>query len=176
VNLLEAMEAELRARASWNEHAAVYYVLGGGEAVELRDFGLPDILWSAAGDPVLLLESLVSFTSAYRRGHPGEPQPVVPESTSGVAFRTEAWMLASDAELPQDEVMAVGGHGLIHAHPQRVEIRNMIAVLRDGTFHTALQRRDTGEVQSGLAAGEGRVPQVLAELMLEMSDMRKRPF
>jgi hypothetical protein len=81
---------------------------------------------------------------------------VWPETVSGCALVVERVMLPPEIEeeLPEDEAAALAW---VAEHPRREEVRMVVAVLRDGTRHSALRLRKHDEDTSVLT-GDDLVP------------------
>ncbi len=91
-----------------------------------------------------------------------------PPEVLGTALTLERLMVPPDVEkdMPRDEQEAL--HWLAE-HPQRQEVRLVVAVLRDGSRSAALRMRDHDEDTSVLT-GENLVPGLADALSATLSD------
>ena len=86
----------------------------------------------------------------------------------GVALAVERLVVPPDVErdLPDDADAAVD---YLAAHPQRAEVRLLVAVLRDGSSQCALRQRGHDETGS-VAVGRDLVPGLVAALGSTLED------
>jgi hypothetical protein len=91
-----------------------------------------------------------------------------PDEVAGAAVAVERLMVPPSAErdMPQDEQEALRWLG---EHPEREEVRIVVAVLRDGSRAAALRMRSHDDEQSVLT-GPDLVPGLAAALAATLSD------
>lgn len=90
--ILDALEAEIKDRAEWDEAPGLYFLyLEGGEA-RVSQAPVPVFLWES--DPPRGLARMAACLGDFS----GLLQSVAPEGLHGAAFRCEAW--AVDAGMP----------------------------------------------------------------------------
>lgn len=91
-----------------------------------------------------------------------------PVEVLGAALSVERLMVPPDAEreMPQDEGAALAW---LAAHPERQEVRIVVAVLRDGSRAAALRMRAHDDEQSVLT-GPDLVPALAAALSATLAD------
>lgn len=140
------------AAAGWDAPPQLYALVEGDalrrEDPELaKELGLEGDAIAALEQPPLATSGSVEDTLA---------TIVWPETVSGCALVVERLMLPPEveAELPENEAEALA---FVGDHPQREEVRMVIAVLRDGTRHCALRLRKHDDDTSVLT-GEDLVP------------------
>lgn len=140
------------AQAGWDAPPQLY-ALVEGDALRREDPGLADEL-GLSGDALAALEQPPLVTEGSVEDTLGTI--VWPATVSGCALIVERVMLPpeAEAELPDEEADALA---FVNGHPQREEVRMVIAVLRDGTRHAALRLRKHDDEDSVLT-GDDLVP------------------
>jgi hypothetical protein len=113
-----------------------------------------------------------------------ESFPPPPPTLIGAVMCSEGWMLTSGpkGEVPAEEAQAVSKHRLIHAHPLRVETRQLNAMDLRGREYMVLRERG-GEVtvdtfEPDDRAYRGDLTNCLRELIDAINACRRRssPF
>lgn len=153
--ILDALEAEARSRAEWDEAPGLYFLyLEGGEA-RVSQVPVPDFLWETDAPPRVLARmagGLGDFSGLLQSAAPG--------SLFGAAFRCEAWVV--DAGMPgterRSEVSAASMAKQLHIHPDRVESRCVYAVDRAGNTYSATQAKGSADVRRSVSYRKPGVP------------------
>jgi hypothetical protein len=140
---------------AWDQHPVLYRLHAGPDGVSLVDFQIEAKVWASAPAPTVLsgMAGIMvghGFTARphYRAG------PLV-----GVAFRHEGWWVEND---PADQrgmqrtAKMAGEHRLRH-HPDRVEVRQVIAVDRHGVTYVAMHKRGRDTEQVMMLPGRDEV-------------------
>lgn len=91
-----------------------------------------------------------------------------PSEVLGTALTVERLMVPPEVErgMPQDEGEALGW---LAGHPQRQEVRIVVAVLRDGSRSTALRMRSHDD-ETSVLTGENLVPGLADALSATLAD------
>lgn len=173
----EALDAEITSlltqalaeRTEWDEAPELYLLLenSGGKLGLITILSQDWEMWDMMADPVrvLLMLSQALSDDALMAIWPEEMSLVPAEGFCGVAFRVEAWGVKygedSDPEVQERLRRASAEHDL-HLQPERIEMRQIMAYMRNGNVYWVQQERD-GEptVMEGAESAEGRVPDAL---------------
>jgi hypothetical protein len=156
------LDLERHAAAAGWDAAPQLYALVQGDVLRRQEPALADEL-GVKGNDIAALEQPPMDTSL-----PSVEDAlgtiVWPDLVSGCALVIERLMLPPEveAEIPEDEDEALA---FVTGHPQREEVRMVVAVLRDGTRHTALRLRQHDDENSVLT-GVDLVP-ALANALAE---------
>lgn len=165
--IIEAMEAELAQRGEWDEPPALYFAYDDDdEGLHLAELPVPEDAWSAGELPEILRWLAEQFSAS--------PLPALaPAALRGVAFRFEAWTVAGPLEdaAYREAAQQDARDRMLHARPDRVEVRMMLAAGRDGATHMVTERRDGVPVPPATTASGsadalgGSVPESLARII-----------
>lgn len=147
------LDLERHSAASGWDVPPQLYALVEGDALRKADPALADEL-GLEGDAIAALEQPPLETIGSLEDTLGTI--VWPEAVSGCALVVERVMIPPEveAELPDDEADALA---FVNGHPQREEVRMVIAVLRDGTRHSALRLRNHDD-EASVLTGDDLVP------------------
>jgi hypothetical protein len=142
----DALKLMIGARTEWEETPALHFLYSDGPTVQPGRSAIPEESWAGVA-PAQLLYAV----SRVMRRTPGMFSAVASPHLAGVAFRTEAWFVFEDMADTGAASAAITAaeQGLVHAHPNRVEHRIVVAVTTDGRRYIATQTRgdeDTIEV------------------------------
>ena len=181
-SLDEEVESLLRqalaARTEWDEAPELYLILEKDGKLELETVLSPEWeIWNVIPDPVRVLLTLSQALSDadLMAAWPEEMSLVPSEGFCGVAFRVEAWGIKyskdSDPEVQERLKRASVEHD-IHLQPERIECRQMMARMRNGSTYWVQQERGQEPSRMEDASGaEGRVPDALKGIMEGLSRM-----
>ena len=179
-SILSALRRALEQRTEWDEEPALYFLYMDGLGARLSQAAVPYGAWR--GRPP---EALEEMSYALQNGA-GELRPAAPKSLYGMAFRCEAYYaVANERTNPgsgrrlEEDARA----RRISQRPDRVEIRFIQAVDRDGTVYYVSQRRDTGEVSSDVIPADdaegaqvgGTVPEALDRMVAALLGVAMPP-
>ena len=167
--ILDAMEAEVRSRAEWDEPPCLYFLRVDGGECEVRPLQVPEHYWAAA-PPGHVLSALADGMGQFS----GLLRSAAPEGLYGAAFRCEMWEVRTG--LPgtedHDRAEAMAHERRLYTHPDRVETRSIWAVDRGGASYDVTLERESGEVRRlvtypkpGAPGFQGVVPDALDRLV-----------
>jgi len=190
--VIPVLMAELASRTDWDESPDLLFMCDGDEThhpgqLELHPLGVAPEFWMMAPHPLDMLDALVRGMAAYDSlpdysefGFPKPPPPVLPPTFAGLVFRFEAWGIDPEVAGSPDPAVrerirrAAAEHDL-HAQPERVESRQILACSSTGEFYWAQQQR--GHEPMTLpehSDPDGRLPKLLAELTMEFLALAAR--
>lgn len=167
--VMDALVAEVKARAAWDEAPALYFLYLHEGKCHARPVPVPDALWAAGTPPRVLArmaDGLGEFSSLL--------SAAAPEGLHGAAFRCEAWAVESGkpGTERESEVSAASLARKLHLHPDRVESRCVYAVDRAGITYSAMQARGEDEVRRAVSYPkpgrpelDGIIPEALDRLV-----------
>lgn len=141
-----ALVAEVKSRRKWDEPPSLYTMRVGAGRCELAQIPIPNAMWTMDRPPMILAR----MAAAVEDGPFGDLlRSAAPPDLYGCAFRCEAWQVISG---PGDSPRAREMHEAARAkklyrHPDRVEVRQMMAVDRGGATYSVTQERGSTEVQ-----------------------------
>ena len=173
----QALDAEVNAlltqtlaeRTEWDEPPELYLILenNAGEMYLETVLSAGWEVWDIIPDPVLVLLKLSEALAddSLMAVWPEQLSLVPAEGFCGMAFRVEAWGVKygkdSDPEVQERLRRASAEHDL-HLQPERVEMRQVMAYMRNGSVYWVQQERDGEPIAiEGAEAAEGRVPDAL---------------
>ena len=168
----------LAERTEWDEAPEFYLILEKDGKLELVSVLSPEWeIWNIIPDPVrvLLMLSQALGDADLMAVWPEEMSLVPAEGFCGVAFRVEAWGIKygkdSDPEV-QERLRRASVEHDIHLQPERIECRQMMARMRNGSAYWVQQERGKEPSQMEDASGaEGRVPDALKGIAEGLSQM-----
>lgn len=177
-DILSALEARTGGR-TWDQPPAVWAIRDHGGKPALQDVRMSPDLVGPMPHPVLILGLLAEDVQDHaRRGLP-PGHGLYSDSVHGIAVRSEGWGLPPGTLSEEEMIRALSVRGTITAHPDRVEIRSVHAVARDGTRYSVLRPRGAPEPDSHITPFdapphsvwyEGAVVDAAARLMYSVSD------
>jgi hypothetical protein len=132
------LAAELGARTAWDEPPCLYAIRQQAGRFRLQPLPIPPAAW-ATGRPPDVLEA-IARTAELAARLPGTRRR---SDLYGTAFRFEGWGLDMQ-NMTSDQRrqgQADAAAHLIHARPDRVEYRLLLAADRTGTTYAAHQQR-----------------------------------
>lgn len=161
-SIVGALRRAVTERTEWDEEPALYFLYADASGARLSQACVPRGAWSR-GRPPEVLEEMSYVLQEAAADEAGVLGSLRWESLYGVAFRCEAYFaIANERTDPGSggRLEADAAARRISERPDRVEIRFIQAVDRDGTFYFVQQRRDNGEVTSDVFPADGDGPQV----------------
>lgn len=166
ISILDAMAAELGQRREWGEPPALYFAFDGEDGLHLVRLPVPDDAWAIDAPPVVLRWLAREFAAS------GLPA-LAPAALRAVAIPFEAWTVAGPLEdaAYREAAQQDARDRMLHARPDRVEVRMMLAAGRDGATHMVTERRDGVPVPPATTASGsadalgGSVPESLARII-----------
>lgn len=161
-SILGALTRAVTSRTEWDEEPALYFLYADAFGARLSQAAVPYGAWSRGRPPEVLEE--MSYVLQAGAAEDGSTLAILrPESLYGMAFRSEAYFAVANERTDPgsgERLVADARARRISQRPDRVEIRFIQAVDRDGTFYYVHQRRDSGEIASDVSPGGGDGPQV----------------
>lgn len=166
--IARTLAAKLRARTAWDEPPCLYVIRLRAGQYRLQPLPIPVAVWAAGRPPDVLEE--IAFAAGIAARIPGARRRH--HDVYGTAFRFEGWgvdMRNLDAAQRRQAEADSAAHQ-IHARPDRVEYRLLLAADRTGTTYAARQQRGQAQVLTDvLPPGsalrqDGTVPAALRQM------------
>lgn len=92
----------------------------------------------------------------------------------GVAMMFEGWSIRSGGDVSEEEAHQVSANRMVHLHPSRVETRNGIAIMADGTSASIMRMRGEEPQAKAFDEMQGRIPGALRDLCTHFIFMRNK--
>jgi hypothetical protein len=175
-----ALAAELSSRTAWDEPPCLYTIRLQAAQYRLQPVPIPLAAWATGRPPDVLEEIALAAEIASRI--PGARRH---RDLYGAAFRCEGWgldMRGLDAGQRREAEADSAAHR-IHARPDRIEYRLLVAADRTGATYAARQQRGQDEVftdsftPGSALRHDGAVPAALARVTAALTGVPlPRPY